>query len=215
MMETDWSVAAGADDPVIEARWSDASSGLAWVDLRVDAGTQSARIAALPEAAASQVMARALSQLNVPHGLLMTTKCDRWQMSDEERAELADALDGPVAAWGIGSYIDVLMAHAVPMSDFLMHEEWARTAARRCAALPIDDARLELVVRPARNDAVWGYGLTMYCYAGGVDELSAEAEWNRTMEQTVPVLIATAESMLAAVDEISADATSGKETGGA
>jgi len=209
-METDWSVAAGADDPVIEARWSDASSGLSWVDLRVDPETQSARIATLPEVAASPVLAKALSLLNAPHGLLMTTKCDRWQMSDAERAELADALDEPVAAFGCGSYIDVLMAHAVPMVDFLMHEEWARTAARRCAALPIDDARLELVVRPAHNDAVWGYGLTMYCYAGGMDEVRAEAVWADAIEQTVPVLIATAESMLASVDEIS-----GKETGGA
>ena len=200
-METDWSVAAGADDPLIEAGWSDASSGLAWVDLRVGAETQQSRIAALPEAAASPAMAKALALLNAPHGLLMTTKCDRWQMSDEERAELADALDGHVAACGVGSYVDVLMVHAVPMSDFLLHEEWARTTARRCAALPIDNARVELVVRPAHNDAVWGYGLTMYCYAGGADERGAEEAWSRAIEQTVPVLIATAGSMFASPEE--------------
>ena len=141
-METDWSVAAGGDDPVIEARWSDAATGLAWVDLRVDGETQRSRIAALPEAARSPAMARALALLNAPRGVLMTTKCDRWLLSDAERAELADALDAPVLACGYGSYIDVLMAHAVPMADFLLHEEWARTtgtsmrgAARRgCAA---------------------------------------------------------------------------------
>jgi hypothetical protein len=200
-METDWSVAAGADDPLIEARWSDAASGLAWVDVRVDAETQQSRIAALPEAAASPAMAKALALLNAPHGLLMTTKCDRWQMSDEERAELAEVLDGPMAARGVASYIDVLMAHAVPMSDFLLHEEWARTASRRCAAIPIDNARVELVVRPARNDTVWGYGLTMYCYAGGADGSLAEAAWSRAIEQTIPVLIATAEAMLVSREE--------------
>ena len=201
-METDWSVAAGADDPVIEARWSDASSGLAWVDLRVSVETQRSRIAALPEAAASPAMAKALALLNAPHGLLMTTKCDRWQMSDEERAELAEVLDGPVAACGVASYIDVLMAHAVPISDFLLHEEWARTAARRCAAFPIDNARVELVVRPARIDAIWGYGLTVYCYAGDADERRAEAAWSRVIEQTVPVLIATAEAMVVSPEEM-------------
>jgi hypothetical protein len=201
-METDWSVAAGADDPVIEAHWSDAASGLAWVDLRVDAETQSARIVALPEAAASPSMVKALVLLNAPHGLLMTTKCDRWQMNDEERAELADALDGPVAAYGFGSYIDVLMAHAVPISDFLMHEEWARTAARRCAALPIDDARVELVVRPAHINNNWGYGLTVYVYAVGADERRAEAKWGRAIEQTVPVLIATVEAMVVSPEEM-------------
>jgi hypothetical protein len=201
-METDWSVAAGGDDPVIEARWSDAATGLAWVDLRVDGETQRSRIAALPEAARSPVMARALALLNAPRGVLMTTKCDRWLLSDAERAELADALDVPVLACGYGSYIDLLMAHAVPMADFLMHEEWARTTARRCAALPVDDARLEVVVRPAHKDDVWGYGLTVYCYAVGADEVRAEAVWANAIEQTVPILIATAEAMFASPEEI-------------
>lgn len=201
-METDWSVAAGADDPVIEAHWSDAASGLAWVDLRVHAETQFARIAALPEVSSSPAMAKALTLLNAPHGLLRTTKCDRWQLSDEERVELAEALDGSVAACGFGSYIDVLMAHAVPMSDFLLHEEWARTTARRCAAIPVDDTRVELVVRPAHEDTVWGYGLTIYCYAGGADERRAEAAWGRAIEQTVPVLIATAEAMIVSPEEM-------------
>jgi hypothetical protein len=201
-METDWSVAAGADDPVIEARWSDAASGLTWVDLRVDGETQRSRIAALPEAARSPEMARALALLNAPRGVLMTTKCDRWQMNEAERAELADALDAPVLACGYGSYIDVLMAHAVPMADFLLHEEWARTLARRCAALPVKDARLEVVVRPAHKDDVWGYGLTVYCYGGGADEVRAEAVWADAIEQTAPLLIATAEAMFASPEEI-------------
>jgi hypothetical protein len=98
-METDWSVAAGADDPVIETRWSDAASGLGWVDLRVDGEMQRSRIAALPEAARSPAMTEALALLNAPHGLLMTTKCDRWQLSDEERAELRCA-DGSRGAAG-------------------------------------------------------------------------------------------------------------------
>jgi hypothetical protein len=200
-MEADWSVLAGADDPVVETRWPDAT-GPGWVDLRVDAETQSARIAGLPEAAASPEMTWALRLLNAPHGLLMTTKCDRWQMSEEERAELADVLDEPVAACGVGSYIDVLMAHPVPMSDFLLHEEWARTVARRCAALAVDHARVELVVRPAHDDAVWGYGLTVYCYAGGAEERLAEAAWGQAMEQTIPVLMVAAEAMFASVDEI-------------
>ena len=201
-METDWSVAAGADDPVIEAHWSDAATGLTWVDLRVDGETQRSRIAALPEAAASPAMARVLALLNAPRGVLMTTKCDRWLLSDAELAELADTLDAPVLPCGYGSYIDVLMTHAVPMADFLLHEEWARTTARRCAALRVEDARQELVVRPARKDHVWGYGLTVYCYAGGVDKVRAEAVWADAIEQTAPILIATAEAMFASPAEI-------------
>jgi hypothetical protein len=203
-METDWSVAAGADDPVIETGWSDAASGMAWVDLRGDGEAQGSRIATLPEAARSPAMALALALLNAPRGLLMTTKCDRWQMNDEERAQLADTLDAPIAPRGCGSYIDVLMVHAMPMADFLLHEEWARTTARRCAALAGDDARVEVVVRPAHNDDVWGYGLTLYCYAGGADELGAESAWGSAIEQTIPVLIAAAEAMFASPKEMGA-----------
>jgi hypothetical protein len=94
------------------------------------------------------------------------------------------------------------MVHAVPMADFLLHEEWARTLARRCAALPVVDARLEVVVRPAHKDDVWGYGLTVYCYAGGVDEVRAEAVLADALQQTVPILISTAEAMFASPEEI-------------
>jgi hypothetical protein len=96
----------------------------------------------------------------------------------------------------------VLMAHAVPLADFLLHEEWARTTARRCAALVVEDARLELVVRAAHDDELWGYGLTAYCYAGGKDEVRAAAAWARAIEQTTPVLIATAESLFASPEEL-------------
>lgn len=201
-METDWSVVAGADDPVIELPWRDDASEMAWVDLRLDAEAQRARIAALPEVAASPALAKSLALLNTPQGLLLTTKCDRWPMSDEERSELAEILDGPVVPCGYGSYIDVLMAHAIPMADFLLHEEWARLTALRCAALPEEDARMEIVVRPACCDNRWGYGVTLYCYGGGMDEARAEEGWARALEETVPVLIAVAESLLANPDEV-------------
>ena len=136
-MESDWSVAAGADDPVIETHWSDAASGLAWIDLRVDANCSGAGSQHCRRLVASPAMARALALLNAPHGMLMTSKCDRWRLSDAELVELAEALDVSLAAYGFGSYIDLLMVHAIPMADFLLHEEWARTAARRCAALNV------------------------------------------------------------------------------
>ena len=201
-METDWSVAAGADDPAIEAEWSDAASGLRFVDLRVDEAQQRERIAALPEAAAAPALGRALALLNAPGGMLMTTKCDRWAMDQEELAEMADLLDAPEAPYGVASYIDVLMAHPVPMSDFLLHEEWARTTARRAAALDLEHARLDIVVRPARREGAWGFGLTMYCYGVGDDAQHAGAAWSEALEQTVPVLIQAGESMLAKPAEL-------------
>lgn len=201
-MESDWSVAAGADEPVIETHWSGAASGLAWIDLRVDEELQRSRIAALPEAAALPALARALALLNAPRGLLMTTKCDRWPMSDAELAELAEALDASPAACGFGSYIDVLMVHPMPMADFLLHEEWARTAARRCAALDVPDARVEMVVRPARKDDIWGFGMSVYCYASGAHEAAAGIGWAEALERTIPIVIAAAEELFASPEEL-------------
>lgn len=200
-METDWSVAAGADDPVIETDWADAATGRRWVDLRVAEEIQQQRIAALTESAATPAMADALAQLNAPDGALMTTKCDRWPLDADERSELADALDMPLASFGWGSYIDVLMAHPVPMADFLLHEEWARMAALRSAALEQPEARLELVVRPAHREGVWGYGLTVYHYAAGDNAQRADGSWAAAVEQTVPILIAAAEAMMMPADE--------------
>ena len=57
-------------------------------------------------------------------------------------------------------------------------------------------------MRPARKDHVWGYGLTVYCYAGGVDKVRAEAVWADAIEQSAPILIATAEAMFASPAEI-------------
>ena len=201
-MESDWSVAAGADDPVIETHWSETASGLAWVDLRVGEELQRSRIAALPEAIALPAMARALALLNAPLGLLMTTKCDRWPMSEAELVELAEALDAPPAAYGFGSYIDVLMVHAVPMADFLLHEEWARTAARRCAALNVPDGRVEMLVRPARKDGIWGFGMSVYCYACGSDEAAAGTAWAEALEQTIPIVIAAAQELFVSPKEL-------------
>jgi hypothetical protein len=204
-METDWSVAAAGDDPAIELPWHDSASGAGWVDLRVDSELQRLRIAGIPEAAGSPALAKCLALLNAPNGLLMTTKCDRWLLSEDERVELAEALDGAVTAWAVGSYIDVLMAHTTLMSDFLLHEEWARLASLRCAALPAEDARMEAVVRPANSHGVWGYGITLYCYAGSGDESSAEAAWAGALQQVTSVFVASAESLLASREDVDRD----------
>ena len=201
-METDWSVAAAADDPAIEAEWSDAASGARFLDLRVDAAEQAKRIAVLPEAAAAPALGRALALLNAPGGMFMTTKCDRWAMDADELVEMADLLDAPEAAYGVASYIDVLMAHPVPMADFLLHEEWARTTARRAAAIDLENARLDIVVRPARREGTWGFGLTVYCYGVGDDAREANATWCEALEQTVPVLLRAGESMTAKPSEL-------------
>jgi hypothetical protein len=94
------------------------------------------------------------------------------------------------------------MAHAIPMADFLLHEEWVRTAARRCAGLDLPDGRVEMAVRPARKDGIWGFGMSVYCYASGGGEAAAGTAWAEALEQTIPIVIASAEELFVSPEEL-------------
>ncbi len=196
-METDWSVAAGGDDPLIVVPWKDEAGRVRFVDLRQPRDLQSASLSQLPEASTSPSLWRLLTLLNDSGGVLMTSKCDRWQMDDEERRELSDVLDAPVAPAGVASYVDVLMTHPMPMADFLLHEEWVRATALGCAALEHPAARLDLIVRPAQLDGHWGYGVSMYVYAVGANVAQAEAAWSAALDGCAPILRAAAEATMA------------------
>lgn len=199
-METDWSVAAGADDPLIEADWRDPAGANGWLDLRVHPELQAKRIAMLPEVQRTPELAPCLALLNARSGLLLTTKCDVWPLDASELADTADLLDVPTPEFGMGSYVDVLLAPPDAIADFLLHEEWARTTSRRCAATAIADARVELVVRPARSGETWGFGLTIYCYGIGSSTDQAHAAWAEALQATVPTLLAVSEELLPVVN---------------
>jgi hypothetical protein len=203
MMETDWGVAAGGEDPVIELPWQDAATTRHFEDLRVSRPEQEARIASLPEVAGAPALAVALVEWNAPRGLLMTSKCDLWSMDAEELATLAEVLDMPVQQHGFACYIDVLLVREVPRADFLLHEEWARGAAVVCAALPHPEARLDLVIRPSRVEEVWGYGVSVYLFAGGADMPQAKRAWAAALTGCVPLIRAAAEATMAPPESLS------------
>jgi hypothetical protein len=123
-------------------------------------------------------------------------------LDEAELVELAEALDASPTANGFGSYIDVVMVHTVPMTDFLLHEEWARTAARRCAGLNVPDGRVEMLVRAAHKNGVWGFGMSVYCYASGRDQAAAGTAWGAALEQTIPIVIAAAEELFVFPEEL-------------
>jgi hypothetical protein len=200
-MESDWSVAVSSEDPVIGTDWAPAPGAAPWRDLRLaDPVLQRSRIASLPEAVSSPALARALHRLNAPGGVLRTVKCDRWVLSRQELEEHALLLDVPAGAHGTGSYIDVLMDHPIPRADFLLHEEWARTVARRASAVELGDARTEMVVRPALEEGCWGFGLSAYCYGMGADAGAGEAAWAAALDAMVPLLAEAAEGLVPPAD---------------
>ena len=62
---------------------------------------------------------------------------------------------------------------------------------------------MEVIVRPACSNGIWGYGITLYCYAGGMDEAQAETAWASALKQITPVLIEAAENLLVSADDAS------------
>jgi len=92
--------------------------------------------------------------------------------------------------------------HTIPITDFLLHEEWARTAARRCARLNLPEGRMEMLVRPAHENGIWGFGVSVYCYASGCDQAAAGAAWAKALQLTIPIVIAAAEELFVSPEEL-------------
>jgi hypothetical protein len=59
-----------------------------------------------------------------------------------------------------------------------------------------------MVVRPAHKDGIWGFGISVYCYACAADEAAAGIAWAEALEGTVPVVIGAAEVLFVSPEEL-------------
>ncbi len=109
-MEADWSVACGADDPIVVIPWSSADGSIRYIDLR-DAPD---RVNEIPEAAHHLALAAALRSWNQPDAPVFTAKCDIWTYA----ADSFDAEDLPGFAYAHASYIDLLATRAGSVLKF-------------------------------------------------------------------------------------------------
>ena len=192
-MVAEWMAECGAEAPVIEVPWSDPASGLCFTNLRADPFG----LAEVAEAEAYPALRRSLRALNAPRSAFLTSKCDAWGLSPEEHGDKLESLrlelDLPdeEAAFGFGSYIDLLWRErSVFASAHLASDSLARFV-RRVGKLPHPECALEAVLRPAVVDLrspLEGFGATVYLTALAADPETAVRRWEAALEASVHLL---------------------------
>lgn len=179
-MDADWSVAAAVDDPVIVVPWLDDVGIYTYVDLRAAPD----RVEQVPETAQWPELSSALLLLNAPASGMFTSKCDAWELSDEEK--LLDF--GPVS-FGIGSYIDLLYESDKLFASLEKQVMLLKQIAMSAAHLDHANARAEFILRPARKKEAAGFGTTVYVYGYGENPDEARARWAMGLADVVGVIL--------------------------
>ena len=204
-MHADWSAECGADDPVVVVPWSDPAGVFAFVDLRAHPDA----LDSIPEADTHPPLMQALRALNASRSPVFTAKCDAWQMSVEELAQLRLDLgldtevddNGDLArrfpsgaaepAFGFASYIDLVCRDRALFASFPRHEQLLRGITRLAARLDHAHAALECVLRPAfvnLEGPRQGYAISVYVKALGESAHRANTAWAAALGDAVALL---------------------------
>jgi hypothetical protein len=141
MMDADWSVELGPDDPALEFPWS-GEGALHYFDLK----RHPESLDAIEEAVRFPELRSALATLNAPESPLATAKCDAWP--DDEISKAEEIYGGSCR---FGSYVDLLFEDDRCFS-FERNEALVKMAAKRIsgsfASGPVEaSAAAEFIVR--------------------------------------------------------------------
>ncbi len=202
-MNADWSVACGADDPLVVVPWSGISrtsedGPIAYIDLREQPG----RLNEIPEANQHTCVAAALRRWNRNDSPLFTAKCDVW----EYPADLFDAEDLAGFRFARGSYIDLISRDPKVFSNFSACEQMLKVWTGRARAIDLPQGRCEWTLRSARvfsssqmsvNAAptqAWtdGFATTLYVWGYGASEAEAAAAWSEALTALIDPVISAA-----------------------
>lgn len=186
-MDSDWTVACGADDPIVVVPWNNADGSLFFIDLH----TNPHAISEIPEARQYPALANALRRWNQPGSSVFTAKCDVWNYP----ARLFDAEDLPGFAHAQGSYVDLLPSDPAIYSSFEQGHSLIRRYASMARNIELaDDTRSEWVFRPARifsessTTTRHGYAITLYAWGYGQTPQTASDAWTRALNALIAIV---------------------------
>lgn len=170
MMEAEFTVELGADDPTLALPWTDPEGRWHFVDLRA----RPADISAIPEAQQFPELRDFLVAVNAAASNLQSAKCDTW-FSREMIEE--DAMFG--ASCKFGAYVDVAFHQRAPQASFPIHEAFALRLVELLRRAPEMPASAEIVIRRAHFEVPdasvrEGFYFTIYIYGYGDDEPDAK-----------------------------------------
>ena len=168
-MIADWTVELGGDASTIDVPWP------GWVDLHWDRRWHSDLARPFPEVRSYPELEALLSLANYGH--TRTSKVDVFPVSrDEVDPEIAEA-GMEETAYGLGSYVDLVIVQTAVCSSFPECEALARTVTRRLQQTPLPLAMAELVLRPAHLYDKQLFGWTLYAMGFGSSQQAARAHW--------------------------------------
>jgi hypothetical protein len=192
-MLAEWTAECAADAPTLVVPWSDAESGLRFVDLRSDPYA----LAEIGEAELFPELGRALRSLNAQRSPLLTAKCDAWELKRPEHAAELDALaleldlDTADAACSFACYIDCLWRDRALFASAHQQQLVLDRITRRMERLRYPQCAVACVLRPALLDlagTLEGYAFTLYLRSVADTPDTARVEWGRALDDITVVL---------------------------
>jgi hypothetical protein len=170
MMQAEFTVELGADDPTLAVPWSDPEGRWRYMDLRAHPEL----VAEVEEAQGFDEMREFLAAVNAASSNLQSAKCDAWfsrEISEEEQVFGAPAK--------FGSYVDVTFRQAAPQGSFPIHEAFALRLVELLRRAPELPAAMEAIIRRAhfeKDDGAVREGFYFTIYVTGYGEDEAEAK---------------------------------------
>jgi len=172
LMDADFSIELGREDPVLDFPWTDPASKLAYVDVK----RCPELMASIEEAEEFPELGEFLRVMNSARSMVETAKCDAWATTELSVEE--DVYD---ASHKFASYVDVVFSEIDMRQSFVLHEQFARKLVELLRRAPDTPSAAEACVRRCYfgEDSVIreGFYCTVYVSGYGSDEASARQNW--------------------------------------
>jgi hypothetical protein len=174
IMQADFSVELGSEDPTLAVPWSDPEDRFRFVNLR----DHPERLSEIEEAKTFPALGEFLLTVNSAVSKFQTAKCDAWFSEDlSEEEEIFGAKCKFV------SYVDAFFVSETSRGAFTESEDLARRLLGLLKRAPEMPAAVEAIIRRGHfedevGDAVQeGYYFTLYVSGYGDDEQQAQQSW--------------------------------------
>lgn len=179
-MESDWTVACGADDPWIVVPWASEDGSMQYIDLRANPD----RVGEIPEAVQYPALLAKLLEWNHFDSPIYTAKSDVWSYTGEEFY----AEDLPGFGYAQGCYVDLVSRELECFSSFAACEQKLRAWTGVARGIPLENARCEWMLRRARilpaggegstSSVCDGFAITLYVWGYGATLAAATFSWS-------------------------------------
>jgi hypothetical protein len=172
LMDADFSIELGREDPVLDFPWKDPAAKLAYVDVK----RRPELMARIEEAEKFPELGEFLRAMNSARSMVETAKCDAWatrELSAEE--EVYDA------SHKFASYVDVVFSKIDVRISLSAHEQFARKLVELLRRVPETPLAAEVCVRRCyfgeEGGVREGFYCTLYVSGYGNDGVSARQNW--------------------------------------